>query len=620
MRDCKERGCFAMDARDERYIECLRKVRALAKPEITPGMKAQELLGVIQHNAAESFRYMKECNALLDERVFSQKAEDLTEADAADLLEFAKALFQYANSEDCGIAYCIHKLLLQYARLREDEPMIIRELYNAGVTLHYLNVRGDDYGINPLGKEVRAYFQEGASYMDRYESFDLETKGNIIRCLGNSRMAMSRNTYGDCRAYLEVFNKAMKVICSPYYRALDPSIPWDNFEYSMHMDRMTLLGYLRNHEDPEIAQEVLRSAEYVYKKKPPSQAVDERVQNWRIGYSYKAARFHAGVGTAREVVDELLFVAEHTDQRDYSPGGINNKLVSVAYLFSYEQRMTHEEREQYAERVEAAFAASVEYLNELPVNQYPRVASAAVRELVEMQAEADRPYRRNMLIYMLAAHKPTYVHSLMVANLTRYIVRKLTEEAPAALVGVMGCESPEEVQLRAGDLCMMAYECGLYHDIGKSMVTMYIGINSRRLLDEEFRCVQWHTVFGYELLCKLGHRDDWALAALYHHMFYDGTGGYPKGYPPCPAHFKGLVDALTVADSMDAATDDIGRCYTAAKSVETLIGELRAQRGSRYAPAVVALFDDPDFCTELKRKLYEARQSVYLEVYHETNG
>ena len=49
------------------------------------------------------------------------------------------------------------------------------------------------------------------------------------------------------------------------------------------------------------------------------------------------------------------------------------------------------------------------------------------------------------------------------------------------------------------------------------------------------------------------------------------------------------MDALTVADSLDAATDNIGRCYTMAKPVDTLLGEFRAQRGTRYAPEVVAL-------------------------------
>ena len=138
----------------------------------------------------------------------------------------------------------------------------------------------------------------------------------------------------------------------------------------------------------------------------------------------------------------------------------------------------------------------------------------------------------------------------------------------------------------------------------------------RRLLDEEFTCIQWHTVFGYELLCNVGGKDDLAPAALYHHTFYDGHGGYPKNYPPCPAGIKPIVDALTVADSLDAATDNIGRCYTMAKPVDTLLGEFHAQRGTRYAPEVVALLDDEDFCRGLKETLDETRKSVYLEVYH----
>lgn len=606
-----------MDARYTRYIENLRTVRALARPEQTKGMKAQEMLKVIQENAVKSFSYMKENNAILDEVLFSRKAEALTDEEIAGLKEFAGALFNYANSEDVGIAYRVHKLLLECARFRKDTRMLIRELYSAGVTLHYLNIRGDNYDINPFGKQVRAYFQEGASYMDRYESFDLDTKGYIIRCLGNSRMSMPRRRRADCMEYLKVFDHAMKVITSDYYRKLDPSLPWEKFEYSMHMDRMTLLGYLRENDDPEVAEKVLESAEFIHRDQSLNQNEEERLQNWRVNYFYTAARYHAGKGTAQAVVDCLLNVVEHADANDFTPTGINNNLTGVAYLFCYEQRLPKEIQKQYAYRIETAFENSVDYLNRMPVNNYPRVASAAVRELVEMQAEADRPYRKNMLTYMLAAHKPTYVHSLMVANLTRFFVKRLTETNPAALVGVMGCETPEEVLLRASDICMMAYECGLYHDIGKSMVTMYISINSRRLLDEEFVCVQWHTAFGYELLCKVGHKDDLAQAALYHHRFYDGTGGYPKGYPPCPKEMKGIVDALTVADSLDAATDNIGRCYTAAKSVESLIQELRAQSGTRYAPEVVHLFDNPDFCTELKRKLYEARQSVYLEVYQE---
>ena len=452
--------------------------------------------------------------------------------------------------------------------------------------------------------------------MARYEGFDLETKSYIIRCLGNSRMAMSRHSHADCEAYMEVFDKAMGVICSPYYRKLDPSIPWDKFEYAMHADRMTLLAYLRDFKDPEIAEKVLESAEYIHREQAKNQTDDERLQNWRLGYFYAMARYHAGRCPVREVVDVLLEAIEKADPKDYSPTGINNNLTSLSSLFYYEAALPPEEKPQYACRLEKMFSKSVSYLNDLPVNQYPRVASNAVRELVEMQAGAERPYRKNMLVYMLAAHKPTYVHSLMVAELTRALLHRQIETRPETLVGLLGCRSAAEVQARREELCQTAYECGLYHDLGKCAVLMYIDNNARRLLDEEFFCIQSHPRTGADILNRMGCGRTLALAALYHHCYYNGKGGYPNDVPSCPPEIKGIVDALSVADSLDAATDNIGRCYNLAKPFRTLLEELRAQSGTRYAPNVVALFEDERFCQQLAENTDAERKRVYLQVYH----
>lgn len=551
-----------MDARFERYIENLRTVRTLSQPKFSPDMKAKELLETIQSNAIKCFGYMKENNAILNELVFQRAPAELTSAEIASLQEFADKMFDYASSEDCGIAYKVYSLLLENACLRGDKPAIVRYLYGKAVSLHYLNVRGRDYAINPYGTQVRGLFQEGAGYIAEYESFDKTTKGYIMRCLGNSRMSMPRSTPEECTEYMKVFDNAMGIITDPYYHQLDPDLPWGKFEYAMHMDRETLLNYLRHHNDPVVAAKVMESAEAIYRDRVLYKGEEARLQNWRVSYLYKAACFHAGRCTAREVVEELLDIIHHTDIQDYSDTGINKNLTAVSYLVAYEVKMPPADRREMACRTEEVMDRSLRYLNNVPQNQYSRVVSRAVRELVEMQAEAGTARRSRI------------------------------------------------------EICELAYECGLYHDVGKSYVFMYIGNNYRRLLDEEFTCIQWHTVFGYELLCNVGGKDDLAPAALYHHTFYDGHGGYPKNYPPCPAGIKPIVDALTVADSLDAATDNIGRCYTMAKPVDTLLGEFRAQRGTRYAPEVVALLDDEEFSRDLKETLDETRKSVYLEVYH----
>lgn len=600
----------------ERYIQNLRRVRALSKPQFAPETAPKALLEEIQGNAVRSFGLMQENNALLNELVYVLDPKTLTDEEITNLEAFAGRLFNFGNSEDCGVAYKIHSLLLEAARFREDDRMIVKELYYNGITLHYLNVRDDDHGINLLESRIHAHFMEAASYISRYEEMDTETRQYIIRSLGNIRLTVSRQTKADCKRYLELFDLAMGIIESPYYQELDPDIPWQRFIYAMHMDQMTLMAYLRHHDDPVIAERMLKSATYVYEHQKANKGDESRLQNWRANYFYHAARYHAGKGTARAVVEDLLDMIDQTGARDYSPDGINRNLTGAAYIFYYETLMTEQERTELADRIAKEREAAHRYLDEMPSNEYPRVASFAIRELIIAQSDAKQFDAHTVLGSILLGHKPTEVHSTMVAHLTKALIGRLIDTDPAAVVGLKGCKNVAEVAARKAELLDTAYECGLYHDVGKSAVIQNIDNNGRRLIDEEFQGIHTHPAIGCGLLQEAGCGKYMAPAALYHHRFYNGQGGYPKDVPPCPPEIKVIVDALSVADSLDAATDNIGRCYQMAKPFRTLVGELKAQSGTRYAPKVVALFDDKDFCAELAQRLDEKRKEVYLQAYH----
>lgn len=600
----------------ERYIQNLRQVRTLSRPQFPPETAPEFLLETIQGNAVRCFDRMKENNALLGELVYTRDAKTLSDDDIAELEEAAGRLFNYANSEDCGVAYKIHELLLKAARFRDNVPMIIRELYYNGITLHYINVRDEDHDVNLLWPRIHAFFLEGANYIARYEELDKETRQYVIRCVGNIRMAVSRRTKENCRRYQELFETALRIIESPYYQEMDPDIPWQRYIYAMHMDQMTELAYLRENDDPMVAERVLRSATYVYEHQSANRGEESRLQNWRVSYFYHAALYHAGKGTARAVVEDLLEMIDQTGEQDHSPDGINRNLTGAAYLFNYEAFLSAQDRAELADRIAQERAAAHRYLDEMPVNEYPRVASVAVRELILVQSDREKNDNRKILESILSGHRPTYVHSTMVAHLTKALLRRMVETNPAALIGLLGCKTAAEVQARKPELLQTAYDCGLYHDVGKSAVIMYIDTNSRSLLEEEFCCIQSHPVIGYGLLREAGYEEYLAPAALYHHCFYNGRGGYPRDVPPCPQNIKGIVDVLTVADALDAATDNIGRCYNRAKPLRTLVGELQAQSGTRYAPDVVALFRDETFCEALAQKLDAERKKVYLQAYH----
>lgn len=551
----------------EQYIRDLRVVRSISRPSFPEGKAPAAVLEEIQTNALRCNALMRQNEALLAQFVYDRDPAALTEADIQGLSVFAGRLFNYANSEDMGVAFKVHQLLLAAARSREDVPMIVRELYYTGITLHYMNVRDEGTGINLLGDAIQVYFTEAAEYMSRYEQLDRNTRQYLIRCVGNTRLGMSRGTHEESRRYLERFRRAMDIIQSAHYHALDPEFPWESYIYSMHMDRMTLLTHLRQEEDPEVARQVLESAGSVA-------------------------------------------------QDDYSAEAINRKLVLAAYLSVYAERLDEAGAQRYRATVEQVRRSAYQYLEQMPASQYPRVVNSAAWELSKINTSSDETANRRMLGSILAGHKPTYVHSLMVAELTRALLRRQIETRPETLVGLLGCRSAAEVQARREELCQTAYECGLYHDLGKCAVLMYIDNNARRLLDEEFFCIQSHPRTGAAILNRMGCGRTLAPAALYHHCYYNGKGGYPNDVPSCPEEIKGIVDALSVADSLDAATDNIGRCYNLAKPFRTLLEELRAQSGTRYAPNVVALFEDERFCQQLAENTDAERKRVYLQVYH----
>lgn len=551
----------------EQYIRDLRAVRSISRPSFPEGKAPAAVLDEIQTNALRCNTLMRQNEALLAQFVYDRDPASLTEEDIQGLSAFAGRLFNYANSEDVGVAFKVHQLLLAAARSREDVPMIVRELYYTGITLHYMNVRDEGTGINLLGDAIEVYFTEAVGYMSRYEQLDRNTRQYLIRCVGNTRLGMSRGTHAESCRYLERFRRAMDIIQSAHYHALDPEFPWESYIYSMHMDRMTLLTHLRQEEDPEVARQVLESAGSVA-------------------------------------------------QDDYSAEAINRKLVLAAYLSVYAERLDEAGAQRYRATVEQVRRSADQYLEQMPASQYPRVVNSAAWELSKINTSSDETANRRMLGSILAGHKPTYVHSLMVAELTRALLRRQIETRPETLVGLLGCRSAAEVQARREELCQTAYECGLYHDLGKCAVLMYIDNNARRLLDEEFFCIQSHPRTGADILNRMGCGRTLALAALYHHCYYNGKGGYPNDVPSCPPEIKGIVDALSVADSLDAATDNIGRCYNLAKPFRMLLEELRAQSGTRYAPNVVALFEDERFCQQLAENTDAERKRVYLQVYH----
>ena len=125
------------------------------------------------------------------------------------------------------------------------------------------------------------------------------------------------------------------------------------------------------------------------------------------------------------------------------------------------------------------------------------------------------------------------------------------------------------------------------HDIGKVAVSDTILLKPGKLTPEEYRAMQQHTVFGYELLkdSKSAYLVKGAEIALTHHEKWDGSG-YPKGLVGTDIPLSGRI--VAVVDVFDALTSE--RPYKAAWTPEAARDLIVSERGRHFDPDLVDTF------------------------------
>lgn len=125
------------------------------------------------------------------------------------------------------------------------------------------------------------------------------------------------------------------------------------------------------------------------------------------------------------------------------------------------------------------------------------------------------------------------------------------------------------------------------HDIGKLGVPDRILLKPSKLTDEEFKEMQKHTIYGYDILkdsdidiLKMG-----ANIALCHHERYDGKG-YPRGLKGEEIPIEARIVAL--ADVVDALLSR--RPYKEPFGVDEVVDFVKKESGKHFDPKVVSAF------------------------------
>lgn len=605
----------------ELYLNNMDQCRKIGANFDYTSLSDDDLIKEIQNNAINRYNIMKENNELLNDILLKRDLNSLNDNQILELEEFANKLFDYTVSKDCALYVNIYKRLLEVAKERNNEESIIRYTYNYAIGLFYLN-NASNYISDEMKTQVGQLFEGVCNeYFKKYESYDSKTRFYLIRCFANIKLGLNKKDRASVIKSLDIANKVIEFSSKEEIREKNPGIPFDNIIYTTHLDKISCLNFIRNKKiedyddfDKELVKSFYDSILYIENKEKENLQDENRLQNWRIGYFSHAIRYHNQMCSLSDFMDYLIGRINSANFSDYSPKSIREIVILTSRLLDYKKFLNEEERKKYSEQINDVTSKAFNYVENLRERDYPQLVNNAFAVLTISQSLDNKDKNRSVLDYILFSHRPTYIHSALVALLTKRIVKIMLQINPSYFINVLGTTSKEEVIEKSEEIIKLAKNGALYHDVGKASIISYISTYERSLFDEEFACVKAHPTFGYELLSIIGEKD-LALCALYHHKTYDGFGGYPYNVEKCPQDIKPIVDIISIADSLEAATDFIGRSYKQAKSLETIIAEFENFKGTRYNPNVVELFENEDYRNQILDIIQNARKELYIATY-----
>ncbi len=215
----------------------------------------------------------------------------------------------------------------------------------------------------------------------------------------------------------------------------------------------------------------------------------------------------------------------------------------------------------------------------------------------------------------------TLFHSVIVSRCARLVMQTLIHRRPETLIGILSCTSVADVQKKEAELTAFAENSARLHDIGKILCTNVINMQYRKLTDIEFEVIKYHPVTGLHILQQIPSLTPYAGIAAGHHKFCDGSFGYPSDFDHRSAPARIVTDIVSICDSLDAATDYLGRSYAKTKSFPEILKELQDGSGRRYSKEIVSLITDSlPLQHDLERFLLHDREQICLELYIKMKG
>ena len=627
------------------YVERMRKTRLLSTPSLEDIGIAEDYSRLLLQNFRKIGEYAAQNRVMLDKILFPllDKKGMLSGAETESLNELNGMLADGALTTEIDIH--LSEMISDFLSREEEKKLCINSKGISGIEdrirllehrvdilyaqLYYCG-RSDIGAWKKLLEESIVSYEEAFSYLNRtvFEALSVGMRFELIMLAINGTSMYNTRPNAEGVENIDLANQQKKwldrildIIEDPFYERL-----------LQEEDRKTAVLYIHTYIaafgmlkglSPGLYKTAYLSAMMLESEWDECKQLDEReMYLLSIRELQLYSSFHAEAHALESSLINAIDIYEKRDENDYSYRGIipNLSIANAVYfvLSKMWQNTPLRLNDQNKKLLYEIPLNIIRYLHKAPkrenLGQYVNALSTMLEYYVELPGGIS--IQDFCIRSMAAMHPPTYIHSNMVSKICECLCRHLLEIKPEVFCGFPGCDTAEKVSENKNSILEYAGNAGLVHDIGKLYVIDTIAMYGRRLFDSEFELIRSHPVKGAELAMRFDTIREYADVIRGHHRWYDGSRGYPEGFDASSGPYKMIIDIVSVADSLDAATDGIGRSYRLGKNLDDFRKELKEGAGSRYAPYMADLFNDPGTYEDLLDLMENGRQKFYRETFY----
>lgn len=603
------------------YQALMERYNALSEVAVGPEETRGTLIKKLMDNSYEKKQIASEANAIIKEFVtkYEQNPDLLDGATAAALEDILNMLTpESAMILDLAIALRVSRLLLAYYQHEGDLEHTVLFLSRCAYFDIFMKSHLDDYDSTP-------YSILAEQYLDDFDKLSEAGKTRLAKCWLNCVVNRKDRTFA-VRKFPEIYR------CFAEFRQkMGPEFALDYYslQASLTMEMGTALcldaEYARSRGLPP-DETAINPAQFLpqleaYGQEQGALLADEETLSrvyvdpiyTRIGLA--KLDYHLGRISVEELLQQFRDLSVQYTEVDHCGALFLPYTDYLRYLY----KSSHFDRQYMMDEGRRVVEYVLGELDQVRNENGPIVGMIAISHyIIDFMSAASAfvefdLFKDTVLNATVYSNKALYVHTMMVKEICLAILSYIIDHDPRYLDGVAGYDW-EYCFTHKQEIMELMENCALFHDIGKFFCMDIVSNSSRSLTDDEFVLIQshphnfssiYHGGMGPAVRCI---RD----CAELHHRWYNEAGGYPREKH---TFNKPFVNILTVADCIDAATDNIGRPYGLGKTFAQVREEFDRDRDTRYSGYISELLHVEEIQRQIEYIIGDRRMDIYCDIY-----